>query len=154
MTPLIRSRRLALSAAAVAACATSLAATAGPAAAAPKKNPYTPGQVCGGSYGVIGQHALNASDGTTLGTAYLLYSGATKKNCAVVMKRTRIGQKTYASVDLQKKGGRLAKNGGLFKYYAGPVYVKAPKTCVKWSGLMIDPRGASGGFNSPFEHCG
>ncbi len=44
-------------------------------------------------------------------------------------------------------------DSGNFKYYAGPVKVKAPGKCVRWGG-GISVGTFSAGFDTAFEHCG
>jgi hypothetical protein len=46
---------------------------------------------------------------------------------------------------IQKKGGSSIADSGSFDWYAGPVYVKAPGTCVRFGG---------NGRSSPYGNCG
>ncbi len=106
-------------------------------------NRYTPQQVCnsgghGGGYNV--QRSAPASGGT----AYMLY-GSSGYNCAVTMKTTGVGAKTPVSVWIQAQGSGQIADSGAFQWYAGPVYVKAPKTCVRFGG---------NGATAPYGNCG
>ncbi|MCQ0005878.1 hypothetical protein [Actinomadura madurae] len=46
---------------------------------------------------------------------------------------------------IQKKGGSKIGDSGSFAWYAGPVYVKAPGTCVRFGG---------NGRTSSYGNCG
>ncbi|WP_067456586.1 serine/threonine protein kinase [Actinomadura macra] len=102
-------------------------------------NKYTPQAACGGGYNV--QRSLAVSGGR----AYLLYSNATKKNCAVTMKTKNVGKSSSVSVWIQRKGGGQVSDGGAFAWYAGPVYVSAPGVCVRFGG---------NGAAAPYGNCG
>ncbi len=135
--------------------ATAAAAVALPAAEAQAGNPYTATGVCGAGYGVIDSHNITGPKGGVLGTAVLTWNSATKKNCAVMLKRRAVGTATWSEVSLTKKGGNYTAQDGFFKYYAGPLYVKAPGTCVSYGGRMRDAKGNGGGWITPFPvHCG
>ncbi|TQM71326.1 serine/threonine protein kinase [Actinomadura hallensis] len=106
-------------------------------------NKYSPQQVCnsgghGGGYYV--QRSLNVSGGV----AYLLYNSSTY-NCAVMLKTKNVGKASAASVWIQKQGGGRISDSGQFAWYAGPVYVKAPGTCVRFGG---------NGGTAPYGNCG
>jgi hypothetical protein len=88
-----------------------------------------------------------------MGRTYLLYDAGSGRNCAVTMKRDIVGAPTWTSVVLQRKGAKRKSDAGDFSYYAGPVYVTAPKTCVMWGGGM-QVGVHSAGFESGWEHCG
>jgi serine/threonine-protein kinase len=145
-------RRLLLSAVAVA-----LVATALPATASAKRNPYTAGQVCGAGFYKIDRHRLysGSSNTTLLATTFLLYNGATGRNCAVTMKRRFIGRPTTTGVSLKVKGKRRpwVVDQEAYKYYAGPVYRRAPGRCVRWGATVSTPFG-NDSYISPFGHCG
>lgn len=78
------------------------------------------------------------------GVAYLLYNSSTY-NCAVTIKTTNVGKKSPVSTWIQKKGGSKIGDSGSFAWYAGPVYVKAPGTCVRFGG---------NGRTSSYGNCG
>ncbi|GAA1205621.1 phage tail tip lysozyme [Prauserella alba] len=107
-------------------------------------NPYTPGEVCGSGFKVINQHGLNGN-----GRVYLMYNGATGKNCVTTIKNTKIGKKSPTSAFLKVQNGTRGEDKGNFGYYAGPVKKYAAGQCVKWGGSVGDKSYASG-----FEHCG
>jgi serine/threonine-protein kinase len=135
MTP----RHLAALVAALAAAL--LLPAAAPAAGA---NPYTAQGVCGRDFTVeVARHAMWDRGGPRnrnahLADVVLLYSPATGRNCAVTLKRLRVGKPDRITVYLTKKGWPSWRNesdggeGRLFSFYAGPVYVRAPRTCVKF----------------------
>lgn len=133
-----------------------LAALAVTAPAASAANPYTPVRICGSSYRVIAHHDVTGPKGGVLGTAYLLYSRTTRKNCATTIKRRAVGVPTFTEVSLAKKGGRYRAQGSdRYRYYAGPLYLYAPGTCVIYGGRMVDARGNGGSWITPrFGHCG
>jgi hypothetical protein len=132
------------------ACLAAALIAAAPATATP--NPYTPRQVCGSSYQVIDSQKI-ADPYETMGRTYLLYSASTGRNCALTLKRDIVGAPTWTGVVLQRKGGPRRHDEGNFSYYAGPVYVTAPHTCVMWGGGM-QVGVHSAGFKSGWEHCG
>lgn len=128
------------------------AVTAAPASAA---NPYTPAGVCGAGYRVIDRHDVTGPKGGVLGTSFLLWNGGTKKNCSVMIKRRAVGVATWSEASLARKGGRYMADDGFYRYYAGPLYVRAPGQCVIFGGRMRDARGNGGSWISPwFGHCG
>lgn len=132
-----------------------VAATATVAAPAQAANPYTASGVCGAGYRVIDSHRILGPKGGWLGTAYLTYSAATKKNCSVTIKQRAVGTKTYVETSLARTGGNYLARDGLFAYYAGPLYVKAPGTCVIFGGRMRDAQGNGGSWITPRPvHCG
>lgn len=142
---------------ALAAAATSLAAglAVAPASALAAGNPYTPTGVCGAGFGVIDHHDLRGPKGGLLGTAYLLWNGQSKRNCAVTIKRRAVGTPTFVEASLAKTGGNYLADSSLdYRYYAGPVYVKAPGTCVIFGGRMNDALGNGDSWITPRPiHC-
>ena len=94
--------------------AATVAAVAGlavlPSAASAKKNPYTAPGVCGPGFKVIDSHRLYDDDSGTerpvhLATVVLTYNSRTGQNCAVTMKRYRVGKAV--------KCPKTAKSAGL-----------------------------------------
>ena len=148
-----RTRRLTLST--VAAAVLGLLAATAPSGAAAADNPYSAEQICGAGYRVIGGHQVWSADGTTLGIARLLYSPATGKNCAVLLKSRQLGTPTYTAVSLKKQGAKApwVVDFGDYRYYAGPVYVTAAGTCVRFGASMSFPNGRKANYISPFQHC-
>jgi hypothetical protein len=156
-------------------CAALLGLLALPSAAsAAKRNPYTAAGVCGPGYKVIDRHrmyATNPANGNDvlLAAVVLTYNAARGTNCAVTMKRYRVGRKQrvfgdHLSVSLAARplGPETADgDAGEFKYFAGPVYVPARDRCVQWGGaatpLMpanFEPRGYyNSAYRSRWEHC-
>jgi hypothetical protein len=130
-----------------------LLVVAAPAAAA--GNPYTPTGLCGAGFGIIDHHDLRGPKGGLLGTTYLLWDGRSQRNCAVMIKRRAIGTPTFAEVSLAKKGGNYMADSSLdYRYYAGPLYVKAPHTCVTFGGRMSDAQGNGDSWITPWPiHC-
>jgi serine/threonine protein kinase len=102
-------------------------------------NKYTPQQACGSGYYVLRSMAASG------GTAYLLYSNSTQKNCAVTMKTKNVGKASAVSVWVQAKGSSQQSDSGSYAWYAGPVYVKAPNVCVRFGG---------NGATAPYGNCG
>ena len=137
-------------------CAVALVASALPATAAAKRDPYTAEQVCGAGFYKIDKHRLytGSSHTTLLAATFLLYNGTTGRNCAVTMKRRFIGKPTSTGVSLKVKGKRRpwVVDQDAYKYYAGPVYRTAPGRCVRWGATVSTPMGADT-FVSPFGHC-
>lgn len=125
--------------------------TAGPASAQP--NPYTPGKACGAGYSVVRSHPMtaNSNHNVLLATSYLLYNRSTGNNCAVTMKNRAIGRATYTTATIKKKSGNpydAITDHGYFKYFAGPVYVHAVRTCVKYGAAVSQPVGRA--FNPSY----
>jgi hypothetical protein len=140
-----------------------------------RKNPYTAEGVCGPGYEVIDRHRLydiNPATGrrVRLAAVVLTYNSGNGHNCAVTMKRYRVGKKRpvfgdHLSVSLAARplsDATTDGDAGNFKYYAGPTYVPARNRCVQWSGSAtlllppnIEPRGYyQSAFKSRWEHCG
>jgi len=105
-------------------------------------NPYTPAQVCGGSFGVIDSHTLGGA------TAYLLYEASSGRNCVVTMATQPSGPVSM-NATLKVQGGATADNPGSYTYYAGPVILPASATCVDWGGSYLGTTWSSG-----WSHCG
>ena len=120
--------------------------------AAASANPYTPTEVCGSSYRVVHSHHIRGDAGGILGTSYLLWSSRTKKNCAVTIKRRAVGIPTWMRVRLAREGSPLQTDDSGYegyRYYAGPLYVRAPGQCVIYGGGMHDARGNGGVWITP-----
>lgn len=126
------------------------ATLAAPASAAP--NPYTPREVCGSNYRIIDRER-HRDEGIHLGTTFLMWNGATKRNCVVTIKYYRVGKLNAMGAAIQKRGGPIRSDGGVYRYYAGPRRVKAPGTCVRWSGYISISETVGDGFVSRWGHC-
>jgi hypothetical protein len=113
-------------------------------ASAAEPNPYSAQQVCGAGYSVtVASHAIWDRGGPRdrnahLADVVLLYNPSNGNNCAVTLKRLRVGKPDRITVYMTKRGWPYWRNvtdggeGKLFSFYAGPVYVHAPRTCVKF----------------------
>ena len=156
-------------------CAALLGLVAIPSAATAKTNPYTAAGVCGPGYKVIDRHPLYATNPYSgrpvrLASVVLTYNARVGKNCAVTLKRYRVGKRApifgdHLSVSLAARPlgpGTAAGNAGEFRYFAGPVYVPARHRCVQWAGSAVlllpanfEPRGYyNSAYRSRWEHCG
>ncbi|MGC9542640.1 spore-associated protein A [Streptomyces sp. UG1] len=87
---------------------------------------------CGSGYSVIGSKDVGE------GNTFITYSRATGKNCVVTVSDT---PGTPMVLDARLRIHRTdtvwkdsETDYGTFKYYAGPVYVKAVDTCVDYGG--------------------
>ncbi len=133
-----------------------VAAVALPAAASARANPYTAERVCGPGYKPIDRHKLvDSNHGKLLAEIVLTYNAETGKNCAVNLKRYRVGiAKKYSDwmyVHLYTRPLRNPEN----------VYVSAQNKCVMWGGgadLLVpanwEPRGKFySHFRSGWVHC-
>ncbi|WSQ10375.1 hypothetical protein OG604_22910 [Streptomyces sp. NBC_01231] len=123
--------------------AAGLLGTAAPASAAPASPADFGTDVCGSGYRVIDSHAL-AGDGSIV---WLMYNSSNGKNCVATQLHYYGPQRVSASI--QKQGGSPISDSGTYNTYAGPVYVSAPDTCIKWGGSA---NGSS--WTSGWEHCG
>nr|WP_296072259.1 hypothetical protein [uncultured Actinoplanes sp.] len=123
--------RVAAAAAAVVAAATSVAAGPG-AAYASDVNPGSATALCGSGYSIVDSHGI---DGGIY--VYLLYSSATKKNCAVTFKQKNIGTRNNTEVYIiSQETHKTADDFGSYTSYAGRVYLSAPGECVKYGGQV------------------
>ncbi|HEX5540941.1 MAG TPA: hypothetical protein VFX60_05165 [Micromonospora sp.] len=110
---------------------------------APPAQQPSPGTLCGSGYHVINSHSLPGA------TTYVLYKNDGGYNCVVTIKTANVGTATRTGAWLETQDGRTAKDEGDFKYYAGPVRLPAPKTCIKWGG-----RSGGTSWTSNWAHCG
>ncbi|MEU4538480.1 hypothetical protein AB0G15_26900 [Streptosporangium sp. NPDC023825] len=120
--------------------------------------PYTPEGLCGAGF-------TRAKDGVrplksgrdTFGHVYLMYNRSTGYNCVVSIKTAFYRTATYTTATLTVKGSKPKTDAGKFKYYAGPVKVKARGKCVSYWGSTRDTRldyaEATGGRKT-FGNCG
>ncbi|AWW39244.1 MULTISPECIES: hypothetical protein [Streptomyces] len=119
-------KRLGSVAAVVGMTAAGMIATTGTAQAAS----YNGG--CGSGYSVIGSKDVGD------GTAYITYNSSNGYNCVVTVSDTP-GTAMYldARLRIHRTDAVWKANeydAGTFKYYAGPVYIKAVDTCVDYGG--------------------
>ena len=154
-------------------CAALAVLLAIPAAASAARNPYSAAGVCGLGYRVIDRHRLyatNPSNGNRvlLATVVLTYNSAQGTNCAVTMKRYRVGKAApvfgdHLSVSLAARPlgpGTVDGDSGEFKSsQARSTCRRATAAC---SGRRRDAparqlraaRVYDSAFKSRFEHCG
>ncbi|MFD1932851.1 MULTISPECIES: hypothetical protein [Nonomuraea] len=113
-------------------------------ASSPAMAASSPIEACGGgSYHVIDSKAFGTS-----ATVYLLYNGST--NCVVTWKQgSAVGNSVWVRAVVQAYGSPGVVDANYYRYYAGPVKVKAPGKCIMWGGSYGDQW-----YESPFEHCG
>ncbi|QYC41492.1 Spore-associated protein A precursor [Nonomuraea coxensis DSM 45129] len=110
---------------------------------------YTPERVCGSGFHVLNEHTRSVTDhtNTLYGQVFLLYNGLTGEHCAVTMKRYSVGTPTKTLVTLLVRAGSFVPqhgetDEGAFRYYAGPVKVKAYGRCVAINGTADAPGAA------------
>ncbi|MGY6019833.1 spore-associated protein A [Streptomyces spinosirectus] len=108
------------------------AASAAPAGASPSAAAAAYNGACGSGYKVV-----NSTPVGGIGTAYLTYSSATGKNCAVAIRNVA-GEPVSMNLYIRRTGTEIFADtdGGSFRSYVGPVYVKAAGSCVDWWGDM------------------
>jgi hypothetical protein len=103
--------------------------------------PYTPEGVCGAGFTKVkGGTSPLKSGRDTFGYVYLMYNRSTGYNCVVSIKTAFYRSATYTTATLTVKGGKPKTDAGKFKYYAGPVKVKARGKCVSYWGSTRDTR--------------
>jgi hypothetical protein len=134
-------RRTALSFSALTLTATGTLSVMAPANAA--ANFTIPG-VCGSGYSEVYSQTESGYDKSSDGwgvVAYIKigYNSGNHKNCAFIQKSTTnysYGEASGISITLRIQGdsGYYDNDGGSYKYYAGPVYLTAPNTCVSADG--------------------
>ncbi len=109
------------------------------------RNPYQPHAVCGSGYKTVNHVRLRTAD------VYLMRDRRKNTNCVVTLKRQDLGRPTPVTASLHRAahGRPVLDQGGIeqgsFRYYAGPIYVRATgpmqvggerrlESCVFWSG--------------------
>ena len=125
-------KRLAALAGVVSVATASLALSPTPANAAT----YTATGLCGSGY------TTEVAEMEILGgSVYLMYNSSNGYNCVVTIKTANVGTATPTAAVLGTKEGAVLEpstwqehDSGNYKYFAGPVYVYAPHTCVYWGG--------------------
>lgn len=115
----------------------SLALIAVPAASA-AKNPYSATGLCGAGYRVIDRHGLFdiGPDGVRhhLADMVLTYNASAGRNCAVTIKRRRVGKPDYVWISLATHRAGDGDGRTNLKYFAGPAFVAARHRCIQWHG--------------------
>ncbi|MFI6457314.1 hypothetical protein ACIBF6_37880 [Streptosporangium amethystogenes] len=106
---------------------------------------------CGGGYSRVGVYAIPAS-GARTGTLEVYYNSSSGKNCALTYGygsyAGRVNRK-QVGISLAGKSAWAGVDNGMFKYYAGPVYVSARGKCISLRGQV-----ATGVRNLNRVHCG
>ncbi|WP_326654992.1 hypothetical protein [Streptomyces sp. NBC_01750] len=138
-----------------------IAGVAGSIAIAPAANAAT--SLCGSGYAYVGKHAMTRDSGTggprTGGYVYVYYSKQTRHNCAIAkpvpeLRSTarKIGVGLYSPA--YKRGHSDGYNSWEnYRKWAGPVYVKAPHSCITVVGDVSAGR-AHYSVNKRGVHCG
>ncbi|MFF1380635.1 spore-associated protein A [Streptomyces sp. NPDC058308] len=131
--------------AAVALAAGGVMVTATGAAAAPAEAPAAVAaynKACGTGYKVVNQIDIGRA-----GTTYLTYNSSTGKNCAVTVRKST-GPAVNMYVYVQRDDTRdYVDDGGLYRSYAGPVYLAARGHCVSWGGVIAGESAERHGTN-------
>ncbi|MBB6170440.1 hypothetical protein HNR23_000500 [Nocardiopsis mwathae] len=130
---------------AVACAGLAFAPLTAPAAAASTTNPYTASGVCGSGFTEINKRSGKGY------VTHLMYSGRTGENCVVTLKTTKVGTPSYvyAALARQQPFDAVEDGRSTYRYYAGPVKLKAAGTCVRWGGGTHDDN-----FWTGWQHCG
>ncbi|MGP3951272.1 hypothetical protein [Streptomyces sp. 7N604] len=126
----------------LAAATVGLAAVAGSVMTAPAANAAT--SLCGSSYGYVGKHAMTRYSGVggprIGGYVYVYYSSKTQHNCAIAKPVSELrGSARKLGVGLYSPAYRRGHSDGYnswenYRRWAGPVYVKAPHSCINLVG--------------------
>ncbi|GLY88369.1 hypothetical protein [Actinoallomurus iriomotensis] len=118
-------------------------------ASSPANAASSPIAACGGgSYHVIDQHALSS-----YGTVYLMYNGTT--DCVVTWKTAYVGTPTEVQAFVERESDfKAVVDDKKYSYYAGPVKIDAPGTCIIWGGSTALPSGATASaWYDYWSHC-
>lgn len=78
-----------------------------------------------------------------------MYDGST--DCVVTWNQSQPGREALLSAYIGAADGRALSDGGYYKYYAGPVKLRAPGQCIRWGGSWGVGDLA---YTSKWEHCG
>ncbi|HET9172051.1 MAG TPA: hypothetical protein VFN97_21650 [Actinospica sp.] len=77
----------------------------------------------------------------TGGSVYLMYNSSNGYNCVVTIKTADVGTPTAMAAYLGTKAGTGGEpstwqehDSGNYSYFAGPIYLYAPHTCVYYGG--------------------
>ncbi|GLY74619.1 hypothetical protein [Actinoallomurus iriomotensis] len=102
----------------------------------------------GGSYHEIDHQPLPG-----YGTIYLMYDGST--DCVVTWKTAYVGTPTLVGAYVWRESPSAEDaDADNYSYYAGPVKLNAPGTCIMWGGYAYSPSGSAySAWRSPWEHC-
>ncbi|MCO6007479.1 hypothetical protein NE236_21100 [Actinoallomurus purpureus] len=123
------------------------------AVSSPAEAASSPIAACGGgSYHEIDHHNLGA-----VATIHLLYNGTT--DCVVTWKNPPYaGTTTRTQAFIAKENSSGVITGYIYDdknyaFYAGPVKINAPGTCIDWGG-GVPINGDFTIWTDPFSHCG
>ncbi|WP_186403746.1 hypothetical protein [[Actinomadura] parvosata] len=105
------------------------------------------------SYVQVGSYKIMYG-GRHRGSIEVFYSSRTQKNCAVAIGVGDFyGKRNYKGVGIRVSGakgnGWAELDQAMYKYYAGPVFVKAPGKCIDVYGVM-----ATATRTVKSKHCG
>lgn len=116
------------------------------AVAGPANAVATPAEACGNNYHEIDHKDLGD------GVIHLLYNGIT--DCVVTSKTSHTDEKTHVIAGISfADGSGSHRDDGNYQYYAGPVRLDAPRTCIRWGGFAQTTAGLEGWESEP-SHCG
>ncbi|MEO3782711.1 serine/threonine-protein kinase [Actinocorallia sp. B10E7] len=111
-----------------------------------ERNPYGAVQVCNG--GGRGEFYVQRSRAFPGGRTVQLYNGS-GVNCVVTLKTADLDRKTSVFARITRRSDRKSNaDRGMYQYYAGPVYLAAKGTCVKFAG-----GGPAGSVTAPWGSC-
>lgn len=116
---------------------------------------------CGSSYSHIGHYAIKNNSGTTLAYLDVYWSWSTDRNCLVVNHSgPTYGERAYTEAKIRPSGrswpscpSSTGCDGGMYSYYAGPVYTPAG---LDMTNRCVDISGTIGWFDRTLyrRHCG
>ncbi len=105
-----------------------------------------PSGSCGSGYTKVATYnMISYTESPSVGGyVSVYYSAATGRNCAIARPITTwAGQNTGLTVCIELANGTRESCDGApehdYRYYAGPVYVTAPHTCINVYGFMQAP---------------
>lgn len=123
----------------------------------------SPEAVCGSGFAIVDsanvygkQQPKSTLTRPVLGTTFLLWNGATGKNCVMTIRRAKSPARVPMTATLQVKGKKeVHQDKGDFTMYAGPVRAPAAGICVKWGGTIGDAKSVDDDTTKDgYEHCG
>ncbi|MFD9410492.1 hypothetical protein ACFWBN_26235 [Streptomyces sp. NPDC059989] len=131
-------------------------------AAVPAQAQTISGGSCGAGYYQQDAYPLGTDWGgaTGAGVLFLYYNKSTGTNCAILRRDSQFSVTDGMAVILEGGGNSDVDGQRAYTQYAGPVYVKAPGSCVRvrgditgyWTGTPYDEVKHTG--NSGWVHCG
>jgi hypothetical protein len=92
---------------------------------------------------------VQRSSNFTGGRTVQLYNGS-GYNCVVTLKTSQVGRKTKVWAQLKRQSdGKSVTDNGSYAYYAGPVFLLARGTCVRYAGGT-----GTGSTSASWANCG